>query len=175
MDVPYSIYDTSYPGPNNTYQTFSIQAGPQTLDGETALKYARSRKTTSDFSRSQRQQAIIKAMIAKLTQTENLTSVGTMRDLYKQFNQMVTTNVSLENFVSMIDIAYDMPQIASFGYTSECLNNAWRTMIPGCMMYYPPREDFGGMATVLPAGATPGNISFYEYTSYFAYVVAHKA
>lgn len=151
IEVPYAIYDTSYPGPNNTYQTFSIPAGEQILDGETALKYARSRKTTSDFSRSQRQQAIIKAIMEQLTQTENLTSVGTMRDLYNQFNDMVTTNISRENFISMIDIGYDMPHIASFGYTTQCMNNAWRTMVPGCMMYYPPQEDFGGMATVLPA------------------------
>ncbi|HBY75354.1 TPA: hypothetical protein DEG21_05965, partial [Patescibacteria group bacterium] len=38
----------------------------QTLDGKTALKYARSRHSTSDFDRSLRQQLVIKAIKEKL-------------------------------------------------------------------------------------------------------------
>ncbi|USN56313.1 MAG: LCP family protein [Candidatus Peribacteria bacterium] len=36
------------------------------MDGSLALKYARSRKSTSDFSRSYRQQQIIEAIIAQV-------------------------------------------------------------------------------------------------------------
>ena len=35
-----AIYDPEYPGPNYTFQTFSLPAGEQTINGETALKYA---------------------------------------------------------------------------------------------------------------------------------------
>ncbi|USN56050.1 MAG: hypothetical protein H6765_02195 [Candidatus Peribacteria bacterium] len=44
--------DPNYPGPNDSYITFRIDRGLQTLDGATALQYARSRKTTSDSDRS---------------------------------------------------------------------------------------------------------------------------
>ena len=174
IDIPYAIHDSQYPGPNNTYQTFSIAAGPQVLDGETALKYARSRKTTSDFSRSKRQQMIIKAILEKLKNTENLTSVGTVKDLYAQFDEIVTTNVTVRNILAMIDHAYYMPEVFTFGYTTECSNGVWRTMKPGCMLYFPSRDAFDGLATMLPYGATPSKVSVYENTAYFAYIVAHK-
>ena len=63
--VPETINDRTYPDSWIWYEPFYITAWQQHLDGETALKYARSRHTTSDFSRSQRQQEIIKAVIQK--------------------------------------------------------------------------------------------------------------
>jgi polyisoprenyl-teichoic acid--peptidoglycan teichoic acid transferase len=59
IDVPEALEDPYYPDINNGFQTFRIGAGIQDLDGDMALKYARSRKTTSDFSRTLRQQQII--------------------------------------------------------------------------------------------------------------------
>ena len=46
---------------SDEYQTFQLKAGKQKLDGKTALKYARSRKTTSDFDRAKRQQELLSA------------------------------------------------------------------------------------------------------------------
>jgi anionic cell wall polymer biosynthesis LytR-Cps2A-Psr (LCP) family protein len=48
------------------YITFHIDAGQQHLDGDTALKYARSRHTTSDFDRAKRQQKLIIAIKDKM-------------------------------------------------------------------------------------------------------------
>ncbi len=63
ITIPESIHDTTYPNESNRgYITFHIDAGAQHLDGDTALKYARSRHTTSDFSRSLRQQLILKGI-----------------------------------------------------------------------------------------------------------------
>lgn len=60
IDVPESILDREYPDNNWGYMTFQVQKGLQNFDGDTALKYARSRHSTSDFDRSNRQQLIIK-------------------------------------------------------------------------------------------------------------------
>ena len=49
---PETIYDPFYPADNFEYQTFTLPAGYQTLDGENTLKFIRTRKTTSDFDRS---------------------------------------------------------------------------------------------------------------------------
>lgn len=57
--VPETLVDTEYPGPDYTYETFSIEAGPQHIDGETALKYARSRHSTSDFDRSRDRKSVV--------------------------------------------------------------------------------------------------------------------
>jgi len=46
---------------------FDITVGKHLLDGENALAYVRSRKTTSDFDRARRQQQLLVALQHKLT------------------------------------------------------------------------------------------------------------
>lgn len=89
--VERGISDYMYPKNNIDYETFSISAGPHHLDGDTALKYARSRKTTSDFDRSRRQQDIIKAVKVRLEQGDFL---PILKELYGNLTENVTTNIS---------------------------------------------------------------------------------
>lgn len=60
--VDEDIYDFLYPDGYGGYEPFSLSAGKQHLDGETALKFVRSRQTTSDFDRSKRQQKALMAI-----------------------------------------------------------------------------------------------------------------
>ncbi len=99
VNVPQSLVDTSYPGPNNNYITFSIQSGQQVLDGETALKYARSRHSTSDFSRALRQQLIIKAMVDKVLGSISITNPGSVRKVYKEFTEVMKTNIGFKQIM----------------------------------------------------------------------------
>lgn len=66
VDVPYHIVDTAYPTEDFGYQVVEFQPGPQRMDGETALIYARTRHADSDFARSARQQQVMRAIIAEL-------------------------------------------------------------------------------------------------------------
>ena len=61
--VPQGIQDPFYPADNYAYQTFIVRKGMNHFDGKTALKYARSRKTTSDYDRANRQQDLLMAII----------------------------------------------------------------------------------------------------------------
>ena len=66
IDVPRAINDPYFPDERLVgYAPFNVKAGPQKMDGATALKYSRSRKTTSDFDRSERQQLVIDAIKKK--------------------------------------------------------------------------------------------------------------
>jgi LCP family protein required for cell wall assembly len=56
IDVPKRLYDAAYPTRNWGYTVVDIPVGLQHFDGDKALKYARSRHSTSDFDRSKRQQ-----------------------------------------------------------------------------------------------------------------------
>lgn len=62
VNVEKDIYDYLYPDGYGGYEVFALKAGKQHLDGETALKYSRSRQTTSDFDRAKRQQQVIMGM-----------------------------------------------------------------------------------------------------------------
>lgn len=65
VTVPKDLVDETYPVKEGTLGVFSLKAGQQHLDGKMALRYARSRHSTSDFDRSARQQQILSALMEK--------------------------------------------------------------------------------------------------------------
>lgn len=69
------------------------------MDGTTALRYARSRHSSSDFARSARQQQIIEATIKAILRKENIQNVSTIKNLYDEYTKMVTTNISNKEIV----------------------------------------------------------------------------
>ncbi|MBV9894209.1 MAG: LCP family protein [Chloroflexi bacterium] len=62
ITVPQAIHDDAYPTDDYGYQTVDIPAGRQHMDGDTALKYARTRHQDSDFARAARQQQVVAAV-----------------------------------------------------------------------------------------------------------------
>lgn len=62
ITVAQRIYDDQYPTDDYGYQVVDIPAGRQHMDGETALKYARTRHQDNDFGRTARQQQVIAAV-----------------------------------------------------------------------------------------------------------------
>lgn len=62
IDVPYDIVDYEYPDMNFGYDPLILRAGLQHMDGQTALKFARTRHGDSDFERARRQQMVIYAL-----------------------------------------------------------------------------------------------------------------
>ena len=66
VDVKRPIRDEAYPTPDFGIERLNIQPGPQRMSGEIALKYARSRHDSNDFSRARRQQDVISAIRARL-------------------------------------------------------------------------------------------------------------
>lgn len=66
IDVPRPIVDTQYPTPDYGVTTISFEPGPQIMDGQQALIYARTRHDDDDFGRTERQQQVIQATVARL-------------------------------------------------------------------------------------------------------------
>lgn len=91
INVTEEIYDPYFPDKYVLgYEEFYVEKGINQFDGEQALKYARSRETTSDFDRSKRQQEILiaakdKALkvmnVKKLSQILNVLSENLKTDL----------------------------------------------------------------------------------------------
>jgi polyisoprenyl-teichoic acid--peptidoglycan teichoic acid transferase len=59
VDVPREIYDGQFPTDDYGYKIAHFLVGPQQMDGETALTYARTRHPDSDFERIKRQQLVL--------------------------------------------------------------------------------------------------------------------
>jgi LCP family protein required for cell wall assembly len=66
VTVPAVLDDSSYPTDNERPMHVHFDPGPQAMDGERALEYARSRLSTSEADRSARQELVMKAILARL-------------------------------------------------------------------------------------------------------------
>ncbi|GJM40209.1 MAG: hypothetical protein DHS20C20_04910 [Ardenticatenaceae bacterium] len=112
VDVPEAISDPSYPDRCYGYDPFSIEAGEQYLDGETALKYARTRATFGgDVDRAARQQAVILAVRQQVFDLNNLTQLISQAPLLWQTSQEnVRTNITLDEAIQLALLAQDIPR-----------------------------------------------------------------
>ncbi len=174
VEVKDTIHDTEYPGPNHSYTIFHLDQGKQLIDGETALKYARSRHSTSDFSRSYRQQQIIEGVMHKMLGSISLTQLGKVRDTYSLFTSMIETNIGVKQVLGLVGYLNKPIRFFSFVYSADCSTTVFAYATPGCVLYNANRDDFGGAATLLPQGANVSNISYYKHTQDFAFWVAHN-
>jgi LCP family protein required for cell wall assembly len=71
IDVERPIHDYDYPTDDYGTVVVDIPAGRQHMDGETALRYARTRHQDSDFGRMARQQRVMVALRSRLLQPTN--------------------------------------------------------------------------------------------------------
>ena len=99
--------DTRYPGPNYSYETFSLSKGFHTLDGATALKYVRERHSDpeGDFGRAKRQQQVIQAVKSKLFSMETFFNVGKLNDILNTLGDNIKTDIPLEDLGSFIALS----------------------------------------------------------------------
>lgn len=104
INVEKPIHDYQYPKNRIEYQIFSIDAGLHHMDGQLALKYARSRKSTSDFDRSRRQQQVINAARDRLA-TGNFYDI--LNNLYDNLNKNIETNVSFLEAMTLLSKTSD--------------------------------------------------------------------
>ncbi len=93
VDVELPLYDPEYAASDGRgHVKLYIPPGIQHLNGQGALAYARSRKTTSDFDRTARQQLMVDALRDQID-LDSLLEPGTIGALRQQFEEHVTTNI----------------------------------------------------------------------------------
>lgn len=149
--VPETLVDTEYPDDNYGYETFSISAGPQHLDGKTALKYARSRHSSSDFSRSARQQQIIVAIGEKVKKEGLYRDPSTITDLLQVFADNVEMTLSIRELITLAGLAEDLTPDRVITMQLNDQNGLYGSLAQaGGFLYAPPREQFEGASVLLP-------------------------
>ena len=103
------INDPSYPNFTNGYDPFYISKGWQHLDGQTALKVARSRHSKmGDFDRIQRQQKIIKAIKQKIFEKYAKFDIFTFSDILSSLSDNMTTDIQLKEIPRFYKIAKEI-------------------------------------------------------------------
>lgn len=172
IDIPKPILDKTYPDDNLWYKTFQISSWFQTIDWETALMYARSRHSTSDFDRSLRQQQIVKAIVSKFMQ--QWLKPSKIKQLYEDYTEMVKTNISVDEMIGLVQYIDDLKHMFSYWLTTDCSNIAHRFSYPWCFLYAPDSSQFWWAAVILPVWSDKTNPSNYDYINNFAFYVMHN-
>lgn len=87
------------------YEHLYFEAGPQMMDGKTALKFVRSRHSTqagSDFSRAERQQSLIEAVKKKIF---SINFIPKIIPLIQSLSQNIRTDIDISTLKKLISDA----------------------------------------------------------------------
>ena len=96
INVPEDLVDPTMAWENDNKSVLA-KAGPQNFDGRHALIYTRSRETTSDFARSQRQRAVLLAIKDKVNSLGTLSNPAKLSGLANAFGDNVQTDLSIND------------------------------------------------------------------------------
>lgn len=137
VNVPSTLYDPAFTRENGS--PIVARAGQQNFDGRKALMYVRSRETSSDFARSQRQRAVIVALQQKILTAGTLSNPNKISQLMDAFGSNVVTDLSLNNFNRLYSITKNIPtdKIESVGLTEAPANFLTTGMISGQSVVMP--------------------------------------
>ena len=104
IDVPEYAYDPAYDDCNACY-AYSVEflEGPEHMDGERALAYARIRASDNDFKRIERQQLVVRATVRKAADLGTVFSNAL--SLYRQYKNAVKTDISDLQIPGLADLA----------------------------------------------------------------------
>ena len=90
------------PETEENWEIFTLEPGVHHMDGDTALWYARSRRTTSDFDRGRRQQQLLRAMFTQGVDVGLVTEFPKLWDTYQDY---VETDMDIGRVLQLASLA----------------------------------------------------------------------
>ena len=109
IDVKRPIRDEAYPTSDYGVERLNILTGPQLMPGDIALKYARSRHDSNDFSRARRQQDVISAIRVRLASDG---MIGRIPGIVDHVGSAVETDFDPANVLAIAGLGGGIPSSA---------------------------------------------------------------
>jgi LCP family protein required for cell wall assembly len=128
--VEEEIVDPTYPDEAYGYDPLRIPAGWQHLDGELALKYARTRHSAGgDFSRARNQQQVLLAAFEKVTSLELLPKLAPrVPELWQTLDDSVVTDLNLRQVIALARLSSEVdPESIRYAVVDERYTQFWTT------------------------------------------------
>ena len=132
VNVENVIDDEFYPIPgketattSERYEHFYLEQGIKFMNGETALRYVRSRKAKgvegSDFARSKRQQKVLMAIKEKVSASNLLLNPGKISNVIKTLNRHLDTNLEIWEILRLYSLgkAISLSDITTYVLADE--------------------------------------------------------
>ncbi|EKE00049.1 MAG: putative transcription regulator [uncultured bacterium] len=133
------------------YEHLVFSAGMQKMDGETALKFARSRHGTNDegtdFARAKRQQKVILAIKDKALSLNTILNPVKLKELYDTYAENVDTDID----VTAIQNFYTLSQQVQFSNIKSIVLDDRSSAEVGGLLYSPTDNSlYGGRYVLIP-------------------------
>jgi len=90
------------------YDPFFIKAGVTKMDGDLALRYVRSRQTTSDFDRAERQQQVLQMLKEKALSLNFLTNPQKINQVVSAVGEHIKTDMQIKEMERLAQIIKDI-------------------------------------------------------------------
>jgi polyisoprenyl-teichoic acid--peptidoglycan teichoic acid transferase len=147
--VEEDLYDPYYPKEDGSggEEVFAVSAGLHHMDGDIALKYVRSRKTTSDFDRANRQQQILYSIKDKALKTQVILSKEKIQDVLSALKKNIETNIRVKEILTLGSYAGEFNQQQVLHRLIHDDPN-----LCGGFLYAPSMDNYNGMFVLVPAG-----------------------
>jgi LCP family protein required for cell wall assembly len=103
------------PNDEANWELFTLPIGMHAMDGDTALWYLRSRRTSSDFDRGRRHQIMLRAVFHRIHEAGLLSQLA---QLWSQATAIVETNISLDEMLPLIPLGTTLSssQLAAYRF-----------------------------------------------------------
>lgn len=133
------------------YEHIHFDRGLTHMDGETALKFVRSRHGLngegSDFARSKRQQLVLEAFREKALSLQTLANPAKMIELLGAFGDSFETNIPTKNFLDFYNLVKKRESsknivLGQLGNGQSLFINPPLTDYGGAWVLVPPNDDF---------------------------------
>ena len=145
VNVPTDLVDPTMAWENSGNSTLA-KAGLDNFDGAQALRYVRSRETSSDFARADRQRAVLVALKNKIETVGTLSNPFKISGLLNSFGDNVQTDLSLSNAERLYSIVRN---IGSSNISSIDLDGGTANAV-GVGAQYVTGGTVSGQSVVLP-------------------------
>ena len=129
INVQVPVVDDAFPGTTGRAQRLYIPSGIQHMDGDQALRYARSRNTSDDFDRGARQQRVL---LSLREQADPQILLPRLPELVEALKSAVRTDIPLDQLDELLGLAseVDTTNIRSYVltpdfYQNEVLSGYW--------------------------------------------------
>jgi polyisoprenyl-teichoic acid--peptidoglycan teichoic acid transferase len=133
INVQVPVVDDQFPGTTGRVQRLYIPSGLQHMDGDQALRYARSRHTSTDFDRGARQQRVL---LSLREQADPQTLIPKLPELVAALKTAVRTDVPIDQLDELLGLAsqVDTANIRSFVFAPPLYSRDTCQDARGCVV-----------------------------------------
>ncbi len=135
VSIDYAINDERYPDMNYGFDPFYLPPGTHVLNGNDALRFARTRHGNNDVHRAERQQQVLYGIRNRVLSIDFLQLIGQMPALLSSLSENLQTGLDLQQIVQLAFFTRDIEadnitmRVMNFNYLQEYVTEEYQQQV----------------------------------------------